>query len=420
MINGNTIHYIGSGMSHTRVESMKDSTTIEWARQIIKKMNTKDYQFGFLYNAFTEKNLGMLFNQHYRDVLCDIHADSGGLQMVTVGAKATHEMKQKIYEHQAKHSTIAMSFDEIPVITLGANDTRSFNSRKFDYNLVQENARLSGLNLVDQLKLFADRKTKAKPLLIAQGNCIDTYRKWVDVVQKQIPKELLQLLGGVAMAGTSMGDGDLENVRTAFIFSQLDLDFDCKQVHLLGVGSMGRFIPTMVFMKSGLYKNLVVSFDSTTHTRCVTYCRYYNKDNNCIILGKYFDKLKYEELLKYLQFFETDIETAEELYYYLAEDITISKLKEAKDSETAMRKFLQAKFSFFLLSVKNTLDCFTDYLHDRNVSFHTKPLLVTPMRMLQQVKTLEDYNSWERNFSKYLKTNPVPATLSNTLEEFFV
>ena len=189
MINGNTIHYISSGMSHSRIPSIAEPETIEWTRNAIRKMNTEDYQFGFLYNAYTERSLGKIFSAKYADVVCDIHADSGGLQMVTLNRQITPELKRNIYQHQAKHSSIAMSFDEIPVTSAGNSSTvTDFSNRQFSSHLVEEKATLTGKNLVDQLLLFAETKTKSKPLLIAQGNCRETYCRWVDIVQKQIPK----------------------------------------------------------------------------------------------------------------------------------------------------------------------------------------------------------------------------------------
>src|ERR1700747_276462 len=184
MINGNSLHYISSGMSHTRINSVKDPKTIEWIKSAVRKTSNENYQVGFLYNAYKEKSLGVLFDRHYRDALCDIHADSGGLQMITLGHSITPELKKQIYEHQSKYSTIAMSFDEIPVTSSGVID---FANRRFNTHLVEEKAIASGKNLVDQLLLFANNKTKAKPLLIAQGNCMETYCRWVDIVQKQIP-----------------------------------------------------------------------------------------------------------------------------------------------------------------------------------------------------------------------------------------
>lgn len=416
MINGNTIHYISSGMNHTRINSMEDQRTIDWVKHGIRKLTTDNYQFGFLYNAYTEKNLGQLFSSTYSDVLCDIHADSGGLQMITLGHQITPEMKMDIYRHQAQHSTIAMSFDEIPVTSSGVLD---FANRRFNAHLVEEKAIQSGKNLVDQLKLFAAEKTKAKPLLIAQGNDMETYCKWVDIVQKQIPSELLPMLGGVALAGSSMGNGDLENVRTAFYYTQMDLKFDCKQVHLLGVGSISRFIPTMVFMKSGLYKDLVISIDSTTHTGNVSRNSYYNEQCEVVKLGRLYDPFEYEKLFNFCKFFDIDIQSARELFEVISSGPTYSELKEIAGNDDAVHKYLQGKFAVFFVSAKNTLDAFTDYLNDKNVLTHTRKHMLMPMKHLQEVKTLQDYLVWERNFAHYLPSNAVPNTEVCSLDEFF-
>lgn len=417
MINGNTIHYISSGMSHTRIDSAKDSGSKEWIKSVIRKMTVDDYQLGFLYNAFTEKRLGELFSSAYADVLCDIHADSGGLQMVTLGKTVTPEIKRAIYAHQAKHSTIAMSFDEIPVTSSGG--VNSFATRKFNSHLVDEKAKLSGENLLEQLIMFAECKTKSKPLLIAQGNCLDTYCRWVDVVQKQIPTELLGALGGIALAGASMGNGDLENVRTAFYFTQMDLKFDCKQVHLLGVGSTSRFIPTMVFMKSGLYKNLTISIDSTTHSGLVSRNQYIQPSGKLSRLGRQFEPRVYTELFERFKFFDVDFDDPRELFTYLVESPSAANMIKNNDSEANVKKFIQAKFGLFIVSAKNTLDTFSTFLHTDDNAHLIRKEMITPMRHLAEVKDVSDFSAWERNFAKYIKSNAVDLAASNTLDGLF-
>ena len=414
--NGNEIHYISSGMSHSRINSVNVDTK-HWIHAQLAKLNNENYKFGFLYNAFTERRLGEIFSTDYANHVCDIHADSGGLQMVTLGMTVDEAMKTKIYKHQAKHSTIAMSFDEIPVSSAGQSVT-DFANRVFNTHLVEEKAIASGKNLVAQLRLFAEEKTKSKPLLIAQGNCLDTYRRWVDLVQAQIPTELLGGLGGIAMAGASMGGGDLENVRTAFYYTQMDMKFACKQVHLLGVGSLSRFLPTMVFMRSGLYKDLIISIDSTTATGGVSRGDFNGYGGKLRSVGRFYNEELYTELFNYMKFFEPDIHSPEELFKYFVNSPTISDMREA-GRHVDVERYIQAKFGTFLVSAKNTLDSFVEYLDGKNHNILVRKSMQSPMRHLHDVKDLSDYNAWERNFAKYIKTKAVPVKASNNLEEFF-
>jgi len=413
MINGNELHYISSGMGHTRLTGIREPKTVEWVNSVIKKMNNDLYQTGFLYNAYTERNIGQLIDKFYKDSLCDVHADSGGLQMITRGHTVTEEMKDRIYNHQAKYSTIAMSFDEIPVTS--GNGVTDFSNRRFNRHLVEEKAAASGKNLLRQLEVFAKCKTKAKPLLIAQGNCLDTYRTWVDVVQQQIPTELLDMLGGIAMAGASMGNGDLENIRTAFYFTQLNLKFDCKQVHLLGVGSLSRLLPTLVFMRNGLYKNLVISLDSTTHTSQVS-LRKFNTENDIIFLGRFYDPISYKKLYEYYKFFDVTFDDPYELF-------TIMNGPSFKDIPPAnteyIHKYMQSQFGLFAISAKNVLDNAVQFIENKRVHDLMSDKLSAPIKFLEEVQTLEDYIHWERNFAQHMKTNRVPVSDESTLEGLF-
>lgn len=415
MINGNILHYIASGNNHTKINSVRDKRSVDWVKASIKKMHTEDYQFGFLYNAFTEKVLGKVFSKLYKDDCCDIHADSGGLQMITLGKTPTPELKEQVYRHQAEHSTIAMSFDEIPVTTSGVLD---FANRRFEPQLVEEKAIASGKNLADQLTLFEKLGTGTRPLLIGQGNDMDSYLRWVDIVQKQVPKDLLPMIGGIALAGSTMGNGDLENIRTAFYYTQMDLQFDCKQVHLLGVGSMSRFIPTMVFMKSGLYKDLVISIDSTTHTGNISRNAYFDHNSEQVKLGRNYRPDKYQTLFELCSFFDIEAESPRELYELIVEH-RMEQLKEMPNADDMIHKHLQARLAMSFSSIKNTMDAFADFLHDRNVLRYTKRKMVVPFKGLGEVSNLADFHHWEREFASRIKSNPVRTQPTNTLMEFF-
>ena len=74
--------YVASGLSTVRINSA-GAKHIRKSFDIIQN-SISDQSFSFLFNSFTEKTLGADF-KIIRDMGClyNIHADSGGLQMIT-------------------------------------------------------------------------------------------------------------------------------------------------------------------------------------------------------------------------------------------------------------------------------------------------------------------------------------------------
>ena len=91
----------------------------------------------------------------YKDHVHEIHADSGGLQIVTQGMVITDELKDKVYENQAEWADVGMCFDEIPVILTGdRSDRNDTKARFFDFENYEELARKTGRNVKRQLEIF--------------------------------------------------------------------------------------------------------------------------------------------------------------------------------------------------------------------------------------------------------------------------
>ena len=111
-----------------------------------------------MYNAYTEKRPGEWMGEHYRSLVHSIHADSGGLQMITLGRTITNELKEEVYDSQARNSDIAMCFDVIPVRTLdaGRSDRLDLNNRRFDRTDLERCARETGRNLRRQKAAIPD------------------------------------------------------------------------------------------------------------------------------------------------------------------------------------------------------------------------------------------------------------------------
>lgn len=268
--------YVMSGVAHSRVtyeSCFGYETTKAKINEALKlHQGTFGHHHSFLYNAYTEKQIGKIFNAHYLDSLYSIHADSGGLQVVTRQQDVTASFKTDVYAHQAQYSNVAMSFDEIPLTTKGQKSAiTDLDNRFFDYDIFEPCALKSARNLEEQIDFFVDNGSQAKPLLIGHGNNIDDFCRWVDIILTAIPEHKHKHIAGLSLAGTALGGGMAEIIERLFSFSMIEAPEHMKKnLHLLGVGSIARMSPCAALVLSGQFKDVHISYDSTTHSAGVT------------------------------------------------------------------------------------------------------------------------------------------------------
>jgi len=276
-----TLEYVASGTAHTRilaVATLETPEVLEVINSYFAGLNgLHGHKFSLLFNAFTEQDFGPRFKEHYRHSIHTIHADSGGLQIITQGKTITDELKDSVYKVQADCSDIAMSFDEIPIGVKGDRSGRNSTANRFyDKDKLESFARLTGKNIRRQIELFLDEKTTAKPMIISQGNDYESYMLWVEYLLKEIPSSYFKHIGGLAMGAAALGTGLLEDFERAAYAPHLPFQMDDPYFHILGVGSVRRLLPYLAFIKAGFYpKNTHLSYDSTTHTSGVSIGLYY-------------------------------------------------------------------------------------------------------------------------------------------------
>lgn len=418
--NNNSLEYIMSGCGFARMnftESFEDPVLLKWITDALSKLNNLEkHKFGLLYNAYAETKFGEKFKK-YKDHVNSIHADSGGLQIVTRGAIITPKIKEQIYKNQANWSDIAMSFDEIPVITpttgsiRGSTATRWFNIDEFELK-----ARQTGLNLKEQIEFFIKEKTTARPLLIVQGNCIDTFCKWTEYVLQEIPKELQSYIGGVAISSGSLGNGTLEDIKKSFAVSQLPID-GIKHLHILGVGSISRMMPTLIFMQNGVYNNLHISYDSTTHSSGAHRGMYYAKGGNLDFPRDY--TVTWNDMYNDInKTFDMGFSNVKE--YHRAMN---GPSKEYEKEFGSRNQLIKAYMGTILKSIHNFMidveqlndsnSSIQDYIHDTKGN-----KIANIYRTLSSVKTLEDYNKWEVDVARHVPSKPVSAQ-GPSIENFY-
>lgn len=422
-----SIEYVASGTSHTRVLNnsvFENYEIVDMINRYFSDMNDKNnHKFSLLYNAYTEKNFGEKFLEHYRKSLYAIHADSGGLQIVTRGFKITDELKDEIYKTQAKSSDVAMCFDDIPIGIIGEKSERmDVANRYFDKDRLEEFARRTGKNIRRQIEIFLDEKSKAKPYLIAQGNCYDTYMKWVEYILDEIPKSHRKYIGGLAMGAAALGTGSLEDIERAAYATKLPLEMEEPHLHILGVGSIQRLLPYLMFAKNGYYPdNIHISYDSTTHTCGLSMGTYFlnktiqiNRDfANPIYRTIYNDvNSKYDLESKGISLKEFHESINTNSSYYMSED---------KIDKRQLEVYYNVIFSYLLSSISNFTHQVDRALKEKNYIFELaeKNKIGREISALSNITDIDTFIKWKNEIQNDIKSRKVMNEKPNTLEDFF-
>lgn len=231
-----------------------------------------------LYNAYTEK--GHVEEMRLLDNLGShsVYADSGGLQIVTAGKTITDEIKQQIYNTQT-YADYAMCFDVIPLSSVSLTRTRNERSNvgnKIFHSInLDESADATANNIKQQVKFFRENNAKTKVIIIVQGNTTNDMINFFKRIQNILTEEDYANIGGLAIADTCMGNGELESIEmliAAKKISEFCHENVKRHLHVLGVGSIARMRPIIYLLKSGYlnaYKR--VSYDSSSHTSTFQY-----------------------------------------------------------------------------------------------------------------------------------------------------
>lgn len=418
-----TFEYVVSGTSYMRMSNpqvSKSPENVAMVRDLFGKFvhNQKSHTFSALYNAYQESSFGERF-QPYNGSIKNIHADSGGLQIVTLGKTITDELKDKIYTNQAKWADVGMCFDEIPVVlTDGKSDRNDVNARYFDFENYEAMAKKTGKNIKRQLEVFADNDSKCKPFAILQGNCYDTYMTWADRLYSEVSVGDRERIGGIAMGAAALGTGPLEDVKRAFIASQIPWRNKENKLHLhiLGVGSVRRLIPYIIFCQNGLYDHIELSYDSTTHSRAAETGLYFMDSANF--------KYTREFTPEYKMFYE-DIEKTEPIGCSLEDFHKILNMGSQawKDDGGEFPVWLRVRYLFVLSSIRNFMARIEVMMNDPEeiLKFMAKRKLEHQYRNLYNIKTVDDFRRWESDqyLGGSMKSAAVRDSAPPTLEGLF-
>ena len=262
--------------------SLYKSATLSLMQSLKKKIsescNNSKPLVSTLFNAYTEK--GHVDDLHKLNNLGGdaVYADSGGLQIVTAGKTITEEIKQKIYETQT-YADYAMCFDVIPLSSVSLTRTRNERSnvgnKIFHSENLNDSADATANNIKKQVQFFRENNAKTKVIIIVQGNKSSDMITFFERIQNILSEEDYNNIGGLAIADTCMGNGELESIEMLIAAKKIS-EF-ChpnvkRHLHVLGVGSIARMRPIIYLLKSG-YLNAFnrISYDSSSHTSTFQY-----------------------------------------------------------------------------------------------------------------------------------------------------
>jgi|APSaa5957512535_1039671.scaffolds.fasta_scaffold01149_23 hypothetical protein len=380
-------------------------------RGIYSSLNGKhNHHVSILYNSFAEKNQGPLFEEVFKNQDQRIYADSGGLQMITLGKEIDAEAKKSIYQNQADFSDFAMSFDEIPVVTTGKSGIGDVSNRFFDRAGIESKARQTGRNLKDQIAYFDAQNTKSKPMLILQGNSLESTQLWLDCVCDELGSENFHMISGVASALSSMGSGTLEDFERAFIVNHLKYPegINYKHMHLLGIGSLTKLVPIVLLARDN---DMMISYDSTKITgNFQRGCYYYKGDFRYTRVGntgsKKFDKF-YDDIVQNLD--ELSLNTMKENFDY---DIFFKKFINGKEwtseglgAEDRLRDFNLAS-AYLIAQTHNFIADLAKVCYDDNHMenfYGVYPYFRAPCIAFAEVRDEQDMIDWRTMHNMHWK-----------------
>jgi hypothetical protein len=417
------------------------------------------HTFSLLYNAWAESSYGEKLSV-LKPSIHNLHADSGGLQMVTLAHKLPkgtnmNDLREEVYHNQAEWSDVGMCFDEIPVITVpnmqdvfidgkkvgqkdvgsGRNDTRF---RYFDKKNRHKYAQQTADNIARQIKVFKRNKSSCKAFMICQGGDLETYLEWVDTILTTVPKEDHHRIGGVAMGGAALGTGPLEDIQKAFFASQVPVRDENGKLHLhvLGVGSISRIIPYLIFLHNGLYGNVHISYDSTTHTRGVETGMYYIrgkiKEGKCVpgrsrtmnftrsiaaesvIVGEPLEAIpdwQYDVLMKDINRV-FNLNMTKERFHECLNNPTVPYMEKYGELKT----WYTARTALCCVSIKNFMDEVEELINNPEKLFSTaiKHYPGKSTEDLFEVTDIESFNKWMKNYAVRFKEKKKSKSISHT------
>jgi len=421
--------YTISGPAYLRLgaEQCNDPETLDMINSLILKTCHKqnNHTFSLLYNGFTEKNFGIKL-QKYRPAIKQIHADSGGLQIITRGLQNTPEVRDKVYINQGTYADIGMAFDEIPVRATkdGKSSKIDTKRRYFDRENFDTYATQAGKNVRTQIEKFVELKSNCRPFVIMHGASHQTYQQWAETILREVSEPLHDRIGGVAMGSAALGMGQLEDVKRAFYVTLMPFSKPFH-LHVLGVGALRRMLPYLLFSQTGLYDGIDISYDSTTHSMSLDNGLFYfshckkspgsSYGGTSVKMGREYSNI-YRTVTEEINSVCSTTYEPEEYHKLMNKQVT-AYLEEGGKFIDIMR----ARLSFILTNVHNFTKDVSELTQSKEqfLKFAKEKDCENEYATLLDVKTIQDFLHWEKHVGKYMDSEPVSKIAPNSLEGLF-
>ena len=394
-------------------------------RHLKENCKYTDPTISVLYNGFIENEYPKYYKK-LNNLGCDyIYADSGGLQIVTLGKTVTPEIKQKIYGYQ-EYADFAMCFDEIPLerVTKNRNSVERVvtDNKLFNTDRLEESAKLTGQNIRQQIEHFQTVGAKTKVMLIAQGNCAEDMVEFFNGIMSQLLPKHLDSVAGLAVADTCMGNGPAESVemlKAARLIGKVAPEQVTNQLHFLGVGSINRMRPIVYLLRSGYLNSYRhISYDSSTISSTYDFGKIV-LDEEMIYLGMtktreavtYFSKVYefYGSIYKNL----VDLDTFLTMVFGNDEDPEEKNIQSWKNSAITQRvdrdtdankciAALLARPSYLYYQMGNFIQNVDNVFKEKRGSFDN--LAISSLMGVTDDETMQ---KWERNHGKHMKSKRI-------------
>lgn len=409
------ITYIMSGISMVlKTGPKKFRTTVEYAAMVADTVaEFKSFlNFEAMFNAYAEADLMEQTLSKFDNFGLTWHADSGGLQVITLGKTITDDLKDKIYHIQAKYSDYAMCFDELPVnvIDYKGNSSRvDLSGRQFIVEWLESRAIATGQNVKKQIDVIKKLNSNTKVFLICQGNETTDFVEFYEKAMSQIPESHYPYIAGIALSAACTGLGHLEAIKMVSSYRFMNIPETMgNKLHILGFGSLKRLYPLLILKHTG-FITADITFDTSSHAMC-TLLGETIIDGEKIELGKvrtaksdnvfkHFYK-KYGHIIR-KQFPEI---TAEKYVEIVGEDLTSSK-KYNLDSTRDIQLNLYTRFLLpyeAYLSFSNDVETTLKEI-DENTFTTGLPYYDS----LIEVKDEKTYMEWYKKWNSHIPTNRI-------------
>lgn len=384
--------------------------------RMVDHVNTQfeNIELSFLYNAFTERDISEVTKSLGRKT----YADSGGLQMVTtkMGQKLTVEQiekeKKEVYKNQAEFSDYGFSFDEIPAVKIdegmfGIGGSVFVKDLCYDYGFKSRN------NLIDQYDTFKqmkeENKSTSKIIPIIQGADTETTELYCDGLFKDLPKDFTKYCSGLAIGGVNTTNiyaptvliNDVSKVKNPVVQKLFK-----ERIHLLGVGSLSKFLGILILIENGLLNTDLLTIDSASSSKGIWFGSFKMFNNKGKIYtakpgqtyGPMTEKI-YRSIWNEYEYILTDLFTDYEDFMKYSEynkENDIYEKNADRPIEDKMKTIVLTT-AYALRDAQNVMECINRVVFKKEHFYNVislRPDDKKLMCLLEDCKTQEEIDSW--------------------------